>query len=108
MTLAELGDILKGIDGFADKVVYGAWQAQTAPTPPLICYEETRSGNFFADGIEYHTGHDVRISLCTLYKDIGTEALVEAALTAAGIAWTSAEQYIDEDKINIKTYEIEV
>jgi len=106
--LSELATLLKSIDGFTDKVVYRAWQEGKAPQLPFICYLETGSDNFAADGIAYAKIKRVDIELYTDFKSPETEALIENALDNAGIYWDSLEAYIDDEKMYQKIYEIEV
>ena len=48
------------------------------------------------------------IELYTENKDPAAEAVLESALTAAGIFWTKDEVYIDSERMNEIIYEIEV
>ena len=107
-TLPELEEILEKIPGFEKRVVYRAWQEEKAPPLPYICYLETQSDNFAADGMVYFSAKEVNIELYTQKKDRATERLVEAALESAGIFWESDETYLSEEKMYMKTYEIEV
>lgn len=106
--LKKIATLLESIPGFGGKVVYRAWQEGTAPSLPFICYLETGSANFAADGIAYYKIKQIDIELYTDFKDLETEALVEAALDAAGIYWESTEVYIDDEKMYEKKYSIEV
>lgn len=108
MPLERLKTILEAIPGFEGKVVYRAWNEGHAPPLPFICYLERQSNNFAADGIAYHQSKRIDIELYTDYKDIATEKLVEDALDAAGIYWESYDEYIDDEKMYEKIYEIEV
>ena len=108
MKLSELATLLKSIDGFADKVVYRAWQEGKAPQLPFICYLETATDNFAADGIAYAKIKRVDVELYTETKSPAIEALIEDALDNAGIYWNSIEAYIDDEKMYEKIYEIEV
>ena len=108
MELSELARLLKSIDGFADKVVYRAWQEGKAPPLPFICYLETGSDNIAADNIAYAKIKRVDIELYTDFKSPDTEALIETALDSAGMYWDSLETYIDDEKMYQKIYEIEV
>lgn len=108
MTLAELNNILKGITGFEDKVVYYSWPVNKAPELPFICYLEQGSNNFVADGVVYSKVRRIDVELYTETKDPTSESLVESALTAAGIVWQKTEDYIDTEKVFMITYEIEV
>lgn len=108
MTLAEIKTMLSSITGYSDKVVYRAWRVGEAPDLPFICYLETGSDNFAADGIAYHKIKRIDIELYTETKSPADEALVESALDTAGLYWESDETYIDDEKMYEKVYTIEV
>ena len=106
MTLSELAAMLETV--MPNKVVYCAWQEGNAPALPFICYLERRSNNFAADGIAYHRIKRIDVELYTDNKEPATEKSLEDAFDAAGIYWESSEDYIEDEKMYLKTYEIEV
>lgn len=108
MTLSELYTVLSGISGFAGKVAYRAWPVGAAPALPFICYLETGSNNFIADGQVYVAVKAIAVELYTEAKDPTNEALVEAALTGAGIVWSKSEDYLDDERCYMITYTMEV
>lgn len=108
MTLTDINTLLSSIAGFEGKVAYYAFPEDAAPCLPFICYYEDESDNFAADGIVYHPILRVTIELYSRHKDTQSEALIEAALTEAGIYWEKNETYIDTEKVFMETYEIEV
>lgn len=89
-------------------VTYRAWPVGDVPALPWIAYIETGSDNFAADGIAYGLIKTVDIELYTKTKDPATEALIEKALTDAGIFWQKSETYIEGEAALEIVYEIEV
>lgn len=108
MTLSELKTALCAIDGFSNKVVYRAWAVGEAPALPFICYRLNESNNFGADNKVYKTINSVFIELYSKYKDLASEALIEAKLDSLDIYWEKEEAYIEEEDCNLMTYSIEV
>lgn len=105
MTLEQIAAILATT---TLPVTYRAWPVGEAPQLPWIAYIETGSDNFAADGIAYGLIKTVDIELYTKAKDPATEALVEKALTDAGIFWQKTETYIEGEAALEIVYEIEV
>ena len=103
MTLSELNNKLTAT-GFP--VTYRAWPEAKAPPLPFICYLCTDDEPLFADGLVYYSFSNVRVELYTRYKDSGTEAKVEAALS--GFHWKKSEIYIASERCYMILYEIEV
>ena len=106
MTLAQLKTALSAV--LPDKVSYYAWPVGEAPPLPYILFYSVGSDNFGADNVVYHSRREVRIELYTRLKDLTTEAAVEAALTAAEIYWERDESYIDDEKVYLTVYEVEI
>lgn len=105
MSLDELYTILIGTNL---PVVYRAWPEGKAPPLPWICYHTPGENPFGADGVVYYAGTRVNVELYTAKKDPATEAVVDAALTAAGIFYEKSEEYLDSEKCYQILYEIEV
>lgn len=112
MTLEDIANILNGIPSFAGKVTYYAWSENDPlnPAPPLpyICYMETGSDNYNADGIVYYPVKQIDIELYSRIKDPASESAIEAALTAAGLIYDKICDYITSENCYMTTYEIEV
>lgn len=87
---------------------YREWKEGKAPPLPYCVYYAGRANNFAADGVVYFTAQRYTIELYTEVKEPATEAALEAALTAAGIVWTKDEVYIESERMNEVSYEIEV
>lgn len=103
MTLDDLSRMLKST-GFP--VTYRAWPENAAPPLPFICYVESYSNNFSADGEVYVKGSHIQIELYTALKDPAAEENLERAL--AGIVWEKTETYLSTEKCFQIMYEIEV
>lgn len=108
MTLTEIYTILTGITGYSTKVTYYAWPEGQAPALPFICYVETGSSNFAADGKVYHSNRKVDIELYSKQKSLTDESLVETALNTAGIYWEKSEQYLTDEQCHEVIYTVEV
>ena len=106
MTLSELKTALSAV--LPDKVIYNAWPIGEAPPLPYVCYYSTGSDNFAADNVVYGSQRPVRIELYTKQKDLATEAALEAKLTHEGIYWTRDESYIDDEKVYLTVYEVQI
>lgn len=108
MTLEDLHTILTGINGFADKVTYNAWNKNNVPKLPFICYLCTQTNNFKADNKVYKVIQNVDIELYTQIKEPATERLIEDALDANNIVWEKYEDYLETEKCYMFTYEISI
>lgn len=106
MTLQELNTALSAV--LPGKVVYNAWPVGEAPALPFICYFSTGSDNFAADNIVFNSSRPVRIELYTKQKDLATEAALEAKLAHEGIYWTRDESFIDDEKVFLTVYEVQI
>lgn len=89
-------------------ITYYAWPPKEAPALPWVAIVEAGSDNFSADGIAFQEIKEISIELYTKAKSPETEALVQTALTSAGIFWQKEETYIEEEHCFLITYEIEV
>ena len=62
--------------------------------------------DFYADGRVYFVFGHLQVELYSEYKDPSLESKVEAALS--GFAWTKDEEFLNEEKCYLVTYELEV
>ena len=95
--LIKLYEILNSICGFEGKVAYRMFPINEAPELPFICYLETNTENFKADGRVYKKIQNIDIELYTPIKDEASESLVEQALNDNDIAWDKDEEYLDDE-----------
>lgn len=105
MTLAELKTVLAGTQL---PVAYQAFPADNPPAMPFIIYQETGSNNFGADNIVWHSAMRIQIDLLCQKKNKTTEALVETALTNAGIYWERESSFDDDEDYYRTTYDVEI
>lgn len=94
------------LDAAGYPVSYSAVPLDEATARPYICYAETGTRTFTADGIAYYSRRVVSVRLYTETRNEAAEANVEAAL--AGLYWSKGIEYLDDQKIYEITYEIEV
>lgn len=103
MTLAELKTLL---DTTTYSVAYQHFPESNVPTMPFICYMETGSDNFAADGKVYEPVKMIQIQLFTKTKDTVAEGKVETALQ--NIYWNKTAEYNDDERCYRVVYEIEI
>lgn len=73
---------------------------------PFICYLESYSNNFSADGAVYLQVRHMQIELYTEFKNEELEDKVENTLSS--FFWQKSETYIDSEQCYQIVYEIEV
>lgn len=107
LTLAELAVVLDKV--LPSKVVYHYWRdddPNTPTAPPWIAYYEAEDANFAADGIVYQPLTEINIELYTANKDLTLEGQLEAALTKAGLYYGKYEDYVDDERLYLITYNV--
>ena len=87
-------------------VTYRAWPENEAPPLPYLCYYDSGSNNFAADGVVYFSARQITVELYTELKDVTAENRVEQALSS--FFWEKTEEYIDSEKCYQIVYEMEV
>ena len=70
-----------------------------APATPYICFMESASDNFSADGRAYAKISEFHIELYTDAKDPATEQKLEAELDAINIFYNKQETYIESENL---------
>lgn len=108
MELSEVYTILNSVTGFTGKVVYRAWEEGQVPDMPFAVYYFRDNGTFYADGKVYYAAKNITVDLYTKDKAPETEALIEAALTNAGLGFLKSEDFLPEEKCFCITYELGV
>lgn len=103
MTLEE---IKKTLETTGMPVVYLEWPENQAPDLPYICYLESGSNNFAADGGVYLPIKQIRVELYTKTKNQDAEDKVEKALSS--FFWQKDSMSIKSEKCYLTTYEFEV
>lgn len=108
MTTAQLGNLLASITGYADKVAYYSFPISQAPALPYIIYYTPSENGFSADGVRYYARKVFNVELYTESKSETEEGKIETLLTTNGIYFTKVQSYIDDEKMWLTTYTIEV
>lgn len=107
MTLAEINQILQTTEL---PVAYRCFpeddKRNPPPSPPFICYFETETTNFAADGVVYKQIARIAVELYTEKKDLVLEGKVEKAISS--FYWNKDEEYLDDEKCYFVVYELEV
>lgn len=106
--LEELRKILESIKEFKGKVAYRAFPVNEAPKLPFICYQETGTNSFFADGKIYNSASVVDIELYSRNRDTVSEQLIEKKLEENNITWGKDIEYLDDEKCYEVIYTVEV
>lgn len=101
-------DIASMIEGIGLPFAYYQFDNKTGQQPPFICFYYPESVNFMADGSVYQRIDQLVIELYTNEKDFINEQKTERALRDAGLAWNKEETYIDEEKMYMVAYSMEV
>ena len=78
------------------------------PPPPFICYYYTGDNDVKADDANYQKIRQLSVELYCDNKNFTLESAVESALTSNGFVYRKYEEYIDDEKMYMTTYEMEV
>lgn len=76
--------------------------------PPFICFFFSENADVYADDANYQKIEHLVVELCTDYKDLKKEAVVESALAGSGMTWTRSEDEIPSERMYMVTYEMDV
>lgn len=107
MTLAEFNLILQTTElPVAYRFFPEGDKKNPPPNPPFICYLETDTNNFSADGVVYVKVVEFAVELYTEKKDLELEEKVEKALSS--FYWNKEEEYLDDEKCYMIVYRLEV
>ncbi len=87
-------------------VAYRAFRENEAPPLPYICFLNSASDNFFADGQVYKEIKKLQVELYTRHKDEALEDKVKEALSS--FSWQRTETYIEPEKCYQIIFEMEV
>lgn len=108
MTIAEVGNMLKSITGFTNKVAYYSFRESENIKLPIICYFTPNNRPFGADGKTYYSSNVFKIELYTKLKDETTEGLVEAKLNDNNIYYSKESTFLQDEDCWMTIYSIEV
>ena len=87
---------------------YYAFDKDTAKAPPYIVYLSPGRSDLFADDLNYQQILDLNIELYTKTKRYDLETIIEANMTAKGLAYSKTESVIESDGVFMITYATEV
>lgn len=87
-------------------VVYYQWPEGQAPEPPYLIFYYPGDNDFIGDNSNYQKIRELTVELYTDQKDFALEETVEGVLS--GMAYSRYETYIDDERLFLVTYEMEV
>lgn len=113
MTYREVYQIISGIEMAAGVTIPAAYlqfpeNDPNTPDPPFICYYYTGDNDLKADDVNYQKIRQLTLELYCDNKNFTLESAVESALTSNGFVYSKYEEYIDDEKMYMTTYEMEV
>ena len=105
MTLSEIAEMIASMGlPFA----YRAFEQGTGQEPPFICYLYTGNVSEPADNKNHVKIETLAIELYTDTKDFELESTVEAVLDGYDLAYDREEAWLDDEKMQMVTYTMEV
>lgn len=87
-------------------VVYYQWPEGQAPEPPYLVFYYPGDNDFIGDNSNYQKIRELTVELYTDQKDFTLEETVEGVLS--GMVYSRYETYIDDERMFLVTYEMEV
>lgn len=105
MTRKEVFDIIKQAEV---PVAYYQFSEATAKDPPFICYYYPQNNDFGADNTNYVRIDQLVVELYTDNKDFNLEEKLEGILKENEMYFDKTEVYIDDEKMYMVTYTMEV
>ena len=87
-------------------VVYYQWPEGQAPEPPYLIFYYPGDNDFVGDNSNYQKIRELTVELYTDQKDFALEETVEGVLS--GMVYSRYETYIDDERLFLVTYEMEV
>lgn len=111
MTYSEIASMITEIkpDGTTSiPFSYRAFDESEAVAPPFICYLYTGNVPEPADNTNYVKIEELAIELYTDTKDFALESKVEAVLKAHEMVFSKEETWLEDEKMQMTTYTMEV
>ena len=105
MTLTEIYNMVVQV---GVPVAYYQFSNDTAKPPPFICYYFPNDDDFSADNINYTRINQLVIELYTDNKDFALESQLETVLIQHDMYFSKTETYIDDERMYMVTYTMEV
>lgn len=106
INIEDMFELLKSIDGYADKVAYYEWPINEAPPLPFICFFSPTEAAFAADNINYFAAPRYTVELYTKERDLVEEAKLKAAFTAAGLYYSMETEYLNDERVQMTVFTI--
>lgn len=110
MTPQDIYSMLTAVDSSVPVAYYRFIDAadDPAPAPPFVCWFFQTSDDLFADDSNYQGICPAAVELYTDFKDFALEAKYEAAFAAAGLCWEREETYLDDQRMHMTTWTMDV
>lgn len=89
-------------------IAYYQFSEATAKAPPFICYYYPQDNDFSADNVNYIRVNQLIVELYTDNKDFALEDTIEGILHDNDMFFDKTEAYIDDEKMYMITYTMEV
>lgn len=105
MTFKEVASMVSSI-GVPNS--YYQFPEGTGQATPFVCFYFSGDNDFKADNANYQKIEHLIIELYTDTKDFAMESTVEGVLDSNGMVWSRDESYIDTERMNMVTYEMDV
>lgn len=105
MTYAE---VYTGLSTTKLPVAYYMWRKNEVPDPPYLVYYYPNRNDFRADDSNFARIEALNVELYTTFKDMSTEATVEAVLDAMGFVYDKEEAMIESEGLYECLYTMEV
>lgn len=105
MTYSSISNM---IDGIGLPSCYYQFPEGTAQAPPFICFFYPQSDDLHADNSNYQLISQLVIELYTDTRDFDLEFTVEGKLREAGLSWSKSSEFLDDERMNITIYTMEV
>lgn len=105
MTFQEVNTM---IESFGLPSSYYQFPEGTGQEPPFITFYFTGSDDLGADNINYAKIRELVIELYTDNKSFETEAVIEAALTSAGLYFSQEETFLDSERMHMVSYSMQI
>lgn len=106
--MITLTDAIHAIKSTGTPVVAVRWPKGTAQTPPYVCWLLDSTSNAFGDNKVLTVIGRYDFELYTDQRDLTLERSIEAALDAAGIAWSKSGAYVETEDLVETIYSTEL
>lgn len=101
-------DVATMVESIGLPCAYYQFPDNTQLAPPFICFFYDSTNDVYAENKNYQRITGLIIEFYSDEKDFYYEALIEDALTSAGLTYRKYEQYLDSEHMHETVYETEV